>query len=335
MTKTIGCPIILVHMPRETPGTYKPDKDEAKFYKDLEHRGIPSINRALKRHIDGIDQDKFITTVSIMGGSTNTLLEETRAKKPIRNTFPYFDELVSLGIKPETIEGEFYQVSEEKPYDRDTLHNPGLLRVPKSFPRFFQYPAAGVTTTIIMLDILGAPKPKEVEDPQVKEVARRMLRKHAIDTLLRKFIAQSGADFEDPKFDSVKMRIQQDLDAQTTRFFFFGAQILGVLEGQELDKGTFMSGDELHENIAFLLAKPVLETVLIDFKTNLIDQNGLMHEFKRKAPNAVTTINEETGLDLSTQWSATKGETTDDYRDLASLYLNSQIPLLVAMGSAF
>ena len=288
--------------------------------------GLIAINRTLKTPpYTEIDPNKLVTHLLFTNDTLSDFQEREKAQRPIRKIFPYFDELVELGVEPASIERAFYRVSEDMPYDRDLFRSPSQMVVPRNFFKFFSNPTAGVSIVITALDILGAPQPRKIEKPELKSIARKALKKSTIEDLSNKIIAGSGLEPSDPMFDHVKTRICEDLDSEQTQFFFFGAQITGVLDGQEIDSCAFNTGSDLHQKIARLLAEPIIQTVLPKLGYNPADTNTIMRELKDFNKDALISLREATGINL---WQDGESTMQENYKLLLSIYLNSQIPLL-------
>lgn len=310
----------------------KLDREISKV-KQLLDKFLPPINRALRTQpFAEVDPSKLITEFVVIKGSSNDFQEKEKTEKPIRKRYPYYDELMALGIKPEEIESIFYDKSESVPYDRDLLLNPSQLIVPKNFPKLFAYPDVGIPNLITVIDMFGAPQLKEVKEPQIKSFARNVLREQATETL-GKIIMDSGLDPQSPIFDHVKTGIYQDLDGERTQFFFFGAQLLGVLDGQTVDCCAFRTGVGLHEGIARILALPVLQIALPSLGFNPIDSHKIMQEVTKTTEEGVELLNESTGINFRSDAALSQREKFENYKLLLSIYLNSQIPLISTENS--
>lgn len=317
-------------MPKETFAP-KLDRETNKLSQQIA-TGLASINRTLKTPpYTEIDPNKLVTHLVFTSDSLSDLQEKEKAKRPIRKLFPYYDELVALGVEPVNIERAYCRVSDDMPYDRDLLRAPSQLVVPRNFFTYFRNPTAGVSIVTTALDLLGAPKPRKIEKPELISFARNVLKNNVVENLSKKIIADSGLDHENPMFDHVKTKVYEDLDSEQTQFYFFGAQILGVMEGQEVDSCTFNTGSDLHQGIARLLAEPVIQTALPSLGYNRVETNVIMREFKDFNKDGLILLREATGINLRTDETSTESthyETQENYKLLLSMYLNSQIPLL-------
>lgn len=307
--------------------TPKLDKETAKALEVIRTKALPSINRTLKTPLFAeFDPNRLITKIAV--AEEIDIRKKEKTEKPIRQAFPYYDELVQLGVNSKAIENVCYCKPEEMPYYRD-VQNPSQLTIPKNFSRFFNGSMASVVNAIITLNMRGAPKPKEIKKTQIKSIAKEMLSDYA-QISLTQIILDSGLDPQNPKFDHVKAKILQDLDVETTRIFFVGAQILGALDGQSADDSTFATGVNLHENIITLLAYPILLNTLPELGMNPITANSIKKEVTGKNKELGKIVREEIELDSGQD---RVGIEDEDYNILLNLYLKSQIPY-IAMTSA-
>lgn len=314
-------------MPKETFAP-KLDRETNKLSQQIA-TGMASINRTLRTPpYTEIDPNKLVTHLVFTSDSLSDLQKKEKDKRPIRKLFPYHDELVALGVNPVSIEKAYHRLSEEMPYERDLLRNPSQLVVPRNFFTYFSNPTAGVSIVVTALDLLGAPEPRKIEKPELISFARNVLKNNVVEDLSKKVIADSGLDPENPMFDHVRTRIHEDLDSEQTQFYFFGAQILGVMKGQEIDSCTFNTGSDLHQGIARILAEPIVQTALPSMGYNPVETNVIMREFEDFNKDDLILLRDSTGFDLRPDEVSTVTERRENYRFLLNLYLNSQIPLL-------
>lgn len=315
---------------------HRSEKEFAKINEAIDSKILPVINRVFDNPIfEKINHNKLIAKLATAEETTSDFKEKMTADKSITKIFPYYDELVTLGVKPDIIESNFCNVSDDAPYDRDILNHPEQLNIPKDFPALFENPMIGMTALIATLDTLGLPEPREIKDQKMQYIARKAIKKHTNEVLLKEMIVKSGLNPEDTRFDNVKAVINQDLHAETTLFFFFGGQILGLLEGQNLDACAFSASEDLHKAAAYVLAEPVIKAVFDARKINPIEVNVFMRQFRENNKEALPLIKEHISIDLDRRPSLSeKDERLENYKVLLDLYINSQIPL-IAMDRFF
>jgi len=293
---------------------------------------LPSINQVLQtgRYIK-LNPDRLINKLTATGCSIKELQEREKKENPIDRLFPYYKDLLLLGIKPITMEQVFNRVSDSVPYISKPFGSPKQIDVSKNFFIGFDNPIIRTAYLFISLDILRAPEIRKINDPELKESARKIVEKNVVEGTLRKIIQNSGENFEDPKFNNVKARIRQDLASPKTTFYLFGALIGTTLDDQNLDESSLGSDSTLHREIAHLLAFPALKLVLANLCINPLQINSILLDTKRQIKIEAKHMKEETGIDLSD--GVQNEDMARNYRRLLDLYLNSQIPYLTMMDN--
>lgn len=293
---------------------------------------LPIINQVLQTgHYIKLNPDRLINKLTATGCSIKELQEREKKENPIDRLFPYYKDLLLLGVKSITIEQAFNRVSDSVPYIRKSFESPEQIDVSKNFFIGFDNPVIGITHLLISLDILRAPEIRKINDPELKESARKIVEKNVVEGTLRKIIQNSSENFEDPKFDDVKARIRQDLASPKTTFYLFGALIGTTFDDQSLDESSLSSDSALHREIAHLLAFPALKLVLANLGINPLQVNSILSDTKRHIKIEAEHIKKGTEIDLSDE--AQGEDWAISYRRLLDLYLNSQIPYLTMMDN--
>lgn len=307
---------------------YRINKAEEGINQLMKSMVMPSIKRAFandKNLVGVIDSKKLITEITFSEDSPEEMRLKQEKEKQIEQIFPYYNELVELGVSPLLIKNHFYMTTEETPYNRDLLNNPTRLNMQKSKPSSFRYPELSVARLIAELDTLGLPQIKEVTDPEVKSRSKEFLKENVINSFLKRIIADSGLKFDDPRFDHIKTKISQDIDDDQTGVFLFGEQILGLLPGQKPDYCAFSTGGRINHAIAHLLAMPIIKNALINMKIDPISTNEVMRTIKKENEEDISIIKDEIGIDMNQNLSSTDNE---NYRLLLKIFTNSEIRLL-------